>query len=234
MAIAPAMSKKSCARIGKVSCQSVSADARGTINNAPIRPNASINKATRHKICSVTRIRVAVAVITEHLPSVPTQMSPQLSNRLGDDLIGALGPDERLRVDVPMLDELLVVTDERLDARTGCSSHRASGQDREPGLHHVHPRRTGRREVELNVRRATRTREARRRTHEPPPTPALCELEPRPPSPQHPNQMLTSSARGRRRRAATKRSSRLALASKTRSPPYSPDRKSVVPTTIRC
>jgi hypothetical protein len=69
-----------------------------------------------------------------------------------DDVGGLAGPDKRRRVLVPAVDVPLDVFHEGPDGVEGSAANGFARQDAEPGLHHVQPRRPGRREVEVDAR----------------------------------------------------------------------------------
>lgn len=67
-----------------------------------------------------------------------------------DDGGGFLGPHERRRVVIPSVDVATNVFDQGADRVEGTPANRLASQDAEPGLDHVQPRGTGRREMEVN------------------------------------------------------------------------------------
>ena len=71
---------------------------------------------------------------------------------LPDDLSWLLGPNEGCRVFIPMVDVVSDMPDQCLNRGERSTSHRLASQDPEPGFDHVHPRRTSRCEVEVDVR----------------------------------------------------------------------------------
>ena len=72
--------------------------------------------------------------------------------RFANDVGGFLSPDEGSRVLIPVVDVVVDVSDETLDGFEGASTNGLAGEDSEPGLDHVEPRRPLGGEVELNPR----------------------------------------------------------------------------------
>ena len=87
-------------------------------------------------------------------PSLVCRVQSALTKprQVGEDLVGGLGPDERLRV---LVVDVEVAEDGRLEL--GGAAMRAAadlllGEEREEGLDEVDPGRSGRREVEMVAR----------------------------------------------------------------------------------
>src|SRR5213075_36435 len=74
------------------------------------------------------------------------------TNRLPDDIRRLFGPHERCGVIVPVLDVRLDVPYEGSHGVEGAAPDRLAGQDPEPRLDEVHPRRALGCEVEVNKR----------------------------------------------------------------------------------
>src|SRR5690606_10260579 len=78
-----------------------------------------------------------------------------LANRLGEDLVGRLDPGERAGAGVPLTGEAFDRGGQGTDVLEAAPPDRLAGEDAEPRLDLVHPRRRGRREVEREATVAT-------------------------------------------------------------------------------
>ena len=70
---------------------------------------------------------------------------------MGDDLVGALGPGERVGALVPAVAVYPECCLEVFDAVSGAAADRLAGDDPEEDLHHVQPAPAGRGEVHVHL-----------------------------------------------------------------------------------